>query len=49
VDYIRQYDTSTTACSIDWDEARLLAQYVSLQELRDDTLEAGILNRAHSG
>jgi hypothetical protein len=46
VDFIRQYDRTTTACSVDWDEARLLANYTSLLEFRDDALEGGILNRA---
>jgi hypothetical protein len=46
VDFIRQYDRTTTACSVDWDEARMLANYTSLVEFRDDALEGGILNRA---
>lgn len=48
VDYIRQYDRSTTACNVDWDEARLLASYISLIEFRDDAIEGGILQRAES-
>jgi len=46
VDYIRQYERSFTGCSVDWDEARLLAQYIALTEFRDDAVEAGILQRA---
>jgi hypothetical protein len=46
IDYIRQYDRSTTACNVDWDEARLLASYVGLIEFRDDALEGGILDSA---
>lgn len=46
IDFIRQYDRSTTACAVDWDEARILAQAVALQEFRDDALEGGILARA---
>jgi hypothetical protein len=46
VDFIRQYDRTTTTCAVDWDEARLLANYTSLIEFRDDALEGGILNRA---
>jgi hypothetical protein len=46
VDFIRQYDRTTTACSVDWDEARLLANYTSLVEFRDDALGGEILNRA---
>jgi hypothetical protein len=46
VDYIRQYDRSTTLCAVDWDEARLIANYTSLISFRDDSLEGGILTRA---
>ncbi len=46
VDYIRQYDRSTTLCSVDWDEARLLANYNALSGFRDDALEGGILTVA---
>jgi hypothetical protein len=46
IDEIRQYDTTTTTCSVDWDEARRLAEYIALQEFRDDAIEGGILSRA---
>ncbi len=46
VDFIRQYDRSFTTCSVDWDEARLLANYEALTSFRDDALEGGILDRA---
>lgn len=46
VDYIRQYDRTTTVCSVDWDEARLLASYTALNEFRDDAIEGGILDEA---
>lgn len=46
VDYIRQYDRSTTLCAVDWDELRLIAQYNGLTGLRNDALEGGILIRA---
>ncbi len=46
VDFIRQYDRSFTTCSVDWDEARLLANYEALTSFRDDALEGGILTRA---
>lgn len=46
VDFIRQYDRSTTACVTDWDEARLLANYLTLVEFRNDSLEGGITTRA---
>lgn len=48
VDYIRQYDRSFTTCSVDWDEARLLANYMALSDFRDDAVEGGILTRAES-
>lgn len=46
IDYIRQYNRSSTACNVDWDEARLLASYASLHDFRDDAIEGGILERA---
>lgn len=46
VDYIDQYDNSTTACSADWDAARQLAQYEAISEFAKDSLEGGILDRA---
>jgi hypothetical protein len=46
VDYIRQYAGSFTTCAVSWDEARLLANYMSLTSFRDDAIEGGILDRA---
>jgi len=46
VDFIRQYDRSLTVCPVDWDEARLLANYEVINEFRDDALEGGITSRA---
>ncbi len=46
IDFIRQYNRSFTACSVDWDEARVLANYIALNDFRDDAIEGGILNRA---
>lgn len=48
VDYIRQYERSFTTCAVDWDEARLLANYYAMQGFRDTALEGGILGRAES-
>lgn len=48
VDYIRQYERSTTVCAVDWDEARLIANYMSLTQFRDTAIEGGILTRAES-
>lgn len=48
VDYIRQYERSTTVCAVDWDEARLIANYISLTQFRDTAIEGGILARAES-
>lgn len=46
IDFIDQYDTSTTACSADWDAARQLAQYNATNEFVTDSVEGGILDRA---
>lgn len=46
IDYIRQYNRSTTMCNVDWDGARLIAGYKALISFRDDALEGGILQRA---
>jgi hypothetical protein len=48
VDYIRQYDRSFTTCSVDWDEARLLANYSALNDFRTDAVEGGIIDRAET-
>ena len=48
VDYIRQYEVTGTLCAVDADEARLLANYVSLSQFRDTALEGGILSRAEN-
>jgi hypothetical protein len=48
IDYIRQYERSTTACNVDWDEARLLAEYSATINFRDDAVEGGILTRAQA-
>ena len=46
VDYIRQYGGSFTTCPVNWDEARVLANYMALTSFRDDAIEGGILDRA---
>lgn len=46
IDFIRQYDRSLTACAVDWDEARLLANYEAVTQFRADALEGGITTRA---
>ncbi|MDX2141543.1 MAG: DUF4230 domain-containing protein [Chloroflexota bacterium] len=46
VDYIRQYERTVTTCPVDWDEARLLANYLTLTEFRDAALEGGLLGQA---
>lgn len=48
IDFIRQYERSTTVCAVDWDEARLLANYQALNDFRTDAVEGGILTRAES-
>jgi hypothetical protein len=46
VDYIRQYERTVTTCPVDWDEARLLANYLTLTEFRYAALEGGLLGQA---
>lgn len=46
IDYIRQYQQSFTTCVSDWDGARQLAEYTSLQTMLEDTYEGGLLDRA---
>jgi len=46
VDYIRQYDRSTTVCPVDWDALRLIATYEALIAFRDDAVQADILGQA---
>jgi hypothetical protein len=46
VDYSRQYQRSTTACNVDWDAARQLAEYTSMQAMMQETFEGGLLDRA---
>jgi len=48
VDYIRQYDWSATLLNVDWDEARIMANYMALIDFRDDALKGGILERAEA-
>jgi hypothetical protein len=44
----RQYDRTTTACNVDWDATRIIAEGVALQSFRQDALEGGILTRAQN-
>lgn len=47
IEYIRQYEQQVgAACSVDWDNARLLAQHVAMTEFAEDALAGGILERA---
>jgi hypothetical protein len=46
VDWIRQYDRSTTACNVDWDEARIIANYSAMNGFHNDALGGGVLTRA---
>ncbi|MBI1259290.1 MAG: DUF4230 domain-containing protein [Chloroflexi bacterium] len=48
IDYIRQYDWSATLLNVDWDEARLMANYTALIDFRDDAIKGGILERAEA-
>ena len=46
VDYSRQYERSFTTCNVDWDAARQLAEYTSMQTMMQETFEGGFLERA---
>jgi hypothetical protein len=46
IDYIDQYDNTTTACAVDFDAARQIANYQTLVEFRDDAIAEDILLRA---
>ncbi len=48
IDFIDQYDRRFPAavCGIDWDELRQIANYRAVVELREDALEAELLERA---
>lgn len=46
IDFIRQYERTSTLCNVDWDEARILAGYSALTGFRDDALEGGLLVQA---
>jgi hypothetical protein len=46
IDFIRQYERSTTICNVDWDEANQLARFTALNEFRTDAIEGGVLDRA---
>ncbi|MEO8392954.1 MAG: DUF4230 domain-containing protein [Chloroflexota bacterium] len=48
IDYIRQYDWSATLLNVDWDEARLMANYMALVDFREDAIKGGILERAQA-
>jgi hypothetical protein len=50
IEYIRQYerDGGNPTCGIDWDNVRLIANYVATEEFTQDTLDGGILERAET-
>ncbi|RMF82062.1 MAG: DUF4230 domain-containing protein [Chloroflexi bacterium] len=49
VDFIRQYERSFSTCpTINWDEARILAQYEAINAFRDDALSGGIVDEAET-
>ncbi len=45
MDFIDQYDRQVNGptCSVDWDDARQIAQYEALVEFRDEAVESGLL------
>lgn len=47
IEYIRQYENqSNLGCGIDWDNIRMLAQFVATTEFAEDAISEGILTRA---
>lgn len=46
IEYLDQYQRSTSACGPRWDTIQRLARTVALEEFRDDAIEGGILERA---
>lgn len=48
MDFIDQYDRQlgVPTCSVDWDDARQIAQYEALRDFRDDAIEGGLLQTA---
>lgn len=46
IEDIRQYERSATACRVDWDGARRLAQHITINEFYEDAIEGGLLDRA---
>ncbi len=50
IDFIRQYERSTTVLNVDWDALRILAEYHALERFRRDALESepSILDEAEN-
>lgn len=46
IEYIEQYDGSSTFCRTNWDVVRRLAQHHAMENFVDDAIENGILDRA---
>lgn len=46
LEYFRQYDQSYTACRVDWDTVRRIAEHESLTKFAEDMVAGGILDRA---
>ncbi len=46
IDFLDQYDRSTSACGPSWDSLRRLAQFETIIEFRKDAIEGGILDVA---
>ena len=48
IDMIDQYERALAipTCSVNWDDARQIAQYRALEEFRDEALEGGLLDTA---
>lgn len=46
INFIRQYERSTTVCGVDWDEIRIIANVAAIEDFRTDAIENGLLVRA---
>lgn len=49
-EYLRQYERrgSGVGCNVDWDEARLIGEYLSMTRFVDDMVAGGLLDRAEA-
>ena len=48
IDHIARYSASVTACAVNFDEARILAQHTAVNEFRNDAIESDLLGQAQA-